>query len=373
MKILLIVVRIIVGVLFIFSGLVKANDPSGLSYKMEEFFDVWGWSFLNTYSLAFALLMNTFEIVAGVAVLLGWRMKLFSWLLLVLIIFFTFLTGYAVLNPDKIKTCGCFGDCLPLTPIQSFWKDVILTVLILFIFIKRKVIRPAFSATVNAGILSLTVVFCIIAQWYVLKHLPVVDCLPYKAGNNIIEKMKIPEGAVPDSFSINFKYKKDGKDVEFDMNNFPADFNDSTYKFVDRYQKLVRQGTALAPITDFSFSSLSGTDTTTAILSQPGVYVLLFLKDANTAEKDWAKNALEVARTCQQKQLPFFVVTATTAAAQQQLQNSNINFLRCDATVIKTAARANPTYIVMKQANVIAKYANADYEKAIAKINLMGK
>lgn len=369
MKVLLTIVRIIVGVLFIFSGLVKANDPSGLSYKMQEFFDVWGWSFLNNYSLAFALLMNTFEIVAGVAVLLGWRMKLFSWLLLLLIIFFTFLTGYAVLHPDKIKSCGCFGDCLPLTPMQSFIKDLILTVLILFIFIKRRIVRPVFSTTANAVLLTLSVLFCAVAQAYVLKHLPVIDCLPYKAGNDILEKMKLPKGAVPDSFAINFKYKKAGKDVEFDVNNFPADFNDTTYQFVDRYQKLIRPGSGLAPITDFNLTSLSGTDTTAAILHQQSPYVLLFLKDANTAEKDWTKHATDVATACEQKLIPFFIVTATVDAAQQQLPGTNnIQFLKCDATAIKTAARVNPTYIVLKQAVVLAKYADDDYKKAIGQV-----
>src|ERR1700687_1509297 len=90
--------RLIVGVLFIFSGLIKANDPLGLSYKMQEFFEVWNFNWLNNYTLAFSIVMIVFEIIAGVAILLGWRMKLFSWLLLVLIIFFTFLTGYAYLS-----------------------------------------------------------------------------------------------------------------------------------------------------------------------------------------------------------------------------------------------------------------------------------
>src|SRR3954468_9240530 len=103
MKTLLTIVRIVVGILFIFSGLIKANDPMGLSYKMQEFFEVWGLNFLDNYTLAFILIMNAFEIVAGVAVLVGWRMRLFSWLLLLLIIFFTFLTGYALFS-GKIKT-----------------------------------------------------------------------------------------------------------------------------------------------------------------------------------------------------------------------------------------------------------------------------
>ena len=128
MKYLLTISRIIVGILFIFSGLIKANDPLGLSYKMQEFFEVWGWHSLNDYTLAFSVLMIAFEIIAGVAVLVGWQMRLFSWLLLLLIIFFTFLTGYALFS-GKIKECGCFGDCIPLQANQSFLKDLLLLVI----------------------------------------------------------------------------------------------------------------------------------------------------------------------------------------------------------------------------------------------------
>ncbi|GEO08921.1 BT_3928 family protein [Segetibacter aerophilus] len=368
MKIVIAAIRIIVGVLFIFSGLIKANDPTGLSYKMQEFFEVWGIDFLNDYTLAFAIIMNAFEIVAGVAVLLGWRMKLFSWLLLILIIFFTFLTGYALFS-GKIKTCGCFGDCIPLTAIQSFIKDLILLVLIIVIFIARDAIVPLFKNVVSTSLIALTVLFCIISQWYVLTHLPVVDCLAYKTGNNIIEKMKVPEGAVSDSFAIKFKYKKAGKEVVFDSDHFPDDFDESTYTFVDRVQELVRPGTATAPINDFILYGDSGEDTTMAILNQPGYYVMLFTKDANQAEKDWNKNAAQVAATCFEKKIPFFIVTATTDAARSQLNNvQNVQYLKCDATVIKTAGRVNPTYVIMKQATVEGKYANVDYEKVIKQV-----
>lgn len=372
-KVLLIITRIIIGILFIFSGLVKANDPLGLSYKMQEFFEVWGLSSFNDYTLFFALIMNTFEIVAGVAVLLGWRMKLFSWLLLALIIFFTFLTGYAVLS-GKIKVCGCFGDCIPLTAQQSFIKDLFLLVLIVIIFYKRAVIKPFWSSAVNGLLILCSLLFCIVLQWYVLKHLPVVDCLPYKTGNNIVEKMKIPEGAMPDSFAINFKYRKAGKDVEFDMDHFPDDFNDSTYQFVERVQKLIRPGTATAAINDFSLRSMTGNDTTLAILNQPGPYVMLFLRDISSAKKGWENNVPVIAAACRQKNIPFFVVSAVADRAQEQLREiKDINYLKCDATVIKTAARENPTYIVMKQANILGKYADADFKKAENKIKALGE
>ncbi len=372
--ILLLLSRIIVGLLFVFSGLVKANDPLGLSYKMQEFFEVWGIHSLNDYTLMFALVMNTFEIVAGVAVLLAWRMRFFSWMLLLLIIFFTFLTGYALLS-GKIKTCGCFGDCIPLTALQSFIKDLILFALILFIFTYRRAILPYLSSGTNGGIVLLTMFACIVLQWYVLKHLPIVDCLPYKTGNNILQQMKTPEGSVPDSFAINFKYKKDGQIVQFDMDHFPDDFNDTTYEYIDRTQVLVRPGTGKAAITDFNLTSLSGTDTTQSILSQNNEYVLCFLKDLKSAKVGWQNDLPVVLAACEKKRIPFYIVTAAATIVVpyfEQLKNvrlKNITFVKADATVIKTVARENPTYIIMSQANILAKYAAADWRKALSEIN----
>src|SRR4026208_1485030 len=148
MKLSVNIARIIVGVLFIFSGLIKATDPLGLSYKMQEFFDLWGLTRFNSWTLSLSVIMNAFEIIAGFALLLGWRIRLFSWLLLLLIIFFTFLTGYAYFS-GKFKNCGCFGDCIPLTPRVSFIKDLVLLGLIMFLFANRGRIKPFFPEKVN--------------------------------------------------------------------------------------------------------------------------------------------------------------------------------------------------------------------------------
>ena len=127
MKYFLWLLRIVVGVLFIFSGLVKANDPLGLSYKMEEFFDVLQLTFLSHYALAFSILMIVFEIVSGVALVLGYAYKVFSFLMLLLIAFFTFLTAFALYS-GKIKECGCFGDCIKISNTDTFYKDVALLI-----------------------------------------------------------------------------------------------------------------------------------------------------------------------------------------------------------------------------------------------------
>ena len=357
----LIVVRWIVGLLFIFSGLVKANDPLGLSYKMQEFFEAWNMHFLNDYTLVFSLIMNVFEVLAGVAVIIGWRMKLFSWLLLLLIIFFSFLTGYALFS-GKIKTCGCFGDCLPLTPAQSFTKDLILFVLILILFINR---RKIFTALHPVAALALLIVCVVSVSWlqaYAMKHLPVVDCLPYKKGNNILQQMQPPPNAVQDSVVMIFHYLTDGKALEYTAENLPEDL-DSTYEFIDRTDKVVRKGNATPPIADFALFSLNEADTTSALLHSNDKYVMLFAKDLSTFDK-WMNDDFEnFLQQLQQKHIRFYIVTADRQSAEKLIGSLPADILLCDATVIKTAARVNSTYFVMHGADVVDKFSYADLKK----------
>ena len=363
--------RIFVGILFIFSGLIKANDPLGLSYKMQEFFEVWNFHWLDHYTLAFSVIMIVFEIVAGVAILLGWRMKLFSWLLLLLIIFFTFLTGYAYLS-GKVKECGCFGNCIPLTSGQSFAKDLILLVLILFLFAYKKSIKAFLPQTLSMAVLVLATVASFSFQWFVLQHLPVVDCLPYKVGANIIEGLKTPPGAIPDSTVISFVYKKDGKEIEFTADQFPKDFGDS-YVFVKRYDKLIRKGNAEPAIKDFVLIPSSGNDTTQAILEQAGYKLFFFVKEMENNSPSWAKEFNVILTFAKSKHIPVYFITADEEGMQSFVDKNalshNVTILKCDATAIKTAARVNPTLYFIKGALIIHKWAGADFEKAIVNLN----
>ncbi|MEI6523595.1 MAG: DoxX family protein, partial [Bacteroidota bacterium] len=152
MKYIVAICRILVGVLFIISGLIKANDPIGFSYKLQEYFEVFGMEFFVPFALTLSVLITVFEIVCGVATLIGSRMKLFSWLLLLMIIFFTFLTFYSAYF-NKVTDCGCFGDALHLTPWQSFTKDIVLLVWILPIFLWRNKIQPLFSSKLDNGLI----------------------------------------------------------------------------------------------------------------------------------------------------------------------------------------------------------------------------
>src|SRR5579871_1739386 len=371
MKLLVNISRIIVGVLFIFSGLIKANDPLGLSYKMQEFFEVWNIHWLDHFTLAFSLLMIVFEIVAGVAVLLGWRMRLFSWLLLLLIIFFTFLTGYAYLS-GKIKECGCFGNCIPLTAGESFTKDIVLLVLILFLFAYRNKIKPIVSQMPSIAILIIATVASFSFQWFVLQHLPVVDCLPYKIGANIIDGTKPPPGAIPDSTVISFVYNKSGKEIEFTADKFPKDF-DSTYKFVKRYDKLIRKGNAEPAIKDFILTTLSGTDSTQAVLEQKGYKLFLFAKELPETNPSWNKEFSAIYTFAKSKHVPVYFITADAESMQSFVEKNalteNIAVLKCDATAIKTASRVNPTLYLLKGSVILKKWAGPDFGDAILAMN----
>ncbi|HNA18060.1 MAG TPA: DoxX family membrane protein, partial [Ferruginibacter sp.] len=283
MKIIVNIARVLVGCLFIFSGLVKAIDPLGLAYKMQEFFEVWAASgylkgmmdLLYDQALLFSVLMIALEVLLGVALLLGWRLKPVSWFLLALTLFFTFLTSY-VLFSGKIRACGCFGDCIPLTPVQTFTKDLVLLLLVLIILLFGRYVTPLFPPKVNGWLVMGSLLAVAGLQWYVLRHLPVVDCLPFRSGNNILELRKMPKDAVPDKYDYVFVYSKNGEKKEFRVNALP----DSTWVFVERKQTLVQKGKNNIPlINDFILKTQDGTDTTEAILNTPGTYYLLFIKD----------------------------------------------------------------------------------------------
>ncbi|MBK7099955.1 MAG: DoxX family protein [Sphingobacteriales bacterium] len=370
MKLLVNILRIIIGVFFIFSGLLKANDPLGLSYKMEEFFTVWGMSGLNSLALSLSVLMIAFEIIAGAALLIGWRPKLVSWLLLLLIVFFTFLTGYAALS-GKFKTCGCMGDCIPIPSAVSFYKDVLLLALILIVFFNFKYIKPLFPTKVNITLLVLSVIFSFASQWYTLNYLSVADCLPFKKGNSIPQMMEIPKNAVSDSTAITFVYEKNGKELEFSADDFPEDFNEDSYKFIKRYDKVVRPGVNnIPPITGFVLTDRQGIDFTNSVLGAKKALVL-FLEDIKSAGTNWIADFEKIYEKGREKGFDVYVITSTRPDAEKAFANTKlkeITVLNGDRTMIRTAARTNPALLLLNNGVVAEKWSYREFGGAIDKI-----
>jgi uncharacterized membrane protein YphA (DoxX/SURF4 family) len=360
MKNLVTIVRILVGLLFIFSGLVKANDPLGLSFKMQEFFEIWDMSRFDSWTLLFSVLMNAFEIIAGFALLFGWRIRLFTWLLLLLILFFTFLTGYTYIT-GKPANCGCFGDCIPITPATSFLKDLVLLIMIGFLFWQQRYIQPLFSSRTNTILMLLVTIFSFGFQWYTLNYLPVVDCLPYKKGNNINEKMKMPANAIPDSTVITFVYEKDGKTVEFTADKFPADFKTPPYIFKSRYDKVIRKGkNNEPPIKGFVLSGNTDIDSTQIILEHPST-ILVFIENFSVPVSKWKDGLEKVYAVAKSKNIPVYVVTGNMLEARQQFAGTafaDIPILKCDYTAIRTAARTSPCLYLLKAGTIEGKWSH---------------
>ena len=358
------IARVLVGLLFIFSGLIKANDPLGLSYKMQEFFELWGMEQFNSRTLLMSVLMNAFEIMAGFALLLGWRIRLFSWLLLAMIVFFTFLTGYAYLS-GKFSNCGCFGDCIPITPRISFLKDILLLVLIVILFWKRDLIKPLFSYRVNTFVMAAITVLSFGIQWYTLTYLPFLDCLPMKKGSHIPRQMSIPPGSRPDSFAIRFIYEKGGKQYEFSASELPDDL--ASYHFVDRVDKLVRKGNAEPALKGFTLTGITKTDSTMAVMNLPYA-VLLFCENFNEPVTRWKEEFEAVYAEATRRKIPAWIVTTQPEKAGEIIKGTafaSIPVFSCDYTAMRTAARTNPCLYILKKGTVAGKWSRAGFDNAI--------
>lgn len=404
MKISVNIARVLVGLLFIFSGLVKANDPLGLSYKMHDFFEIWGMTKFNSWTLLMSVLMNAFEIIAGFALLFGWRIRLFTWLLLLLIIFFTFLTGYTVIT-GKPHNCGCFGDCLPITALTSFLKDLVLLALIVFLFIKKDLIKPLFREKISTISMFGITALAFGMQWYVLTYLPFVDCLPFKKGNNISEKRQMPANAIPDKVIITYNYLKDAEvfvfpadsvpadvktrglvfakkdSVEVDSVNyrqvviytkkgtgtnvnvvapdFPADFTTTNHKYIliDKKEDRIEGKNNKIPISGFDLFGVTNVDSTDIILSQPYA-VFILCEDFSVPVSKWQGKFDKLYPELKAKNIPAYLITGRPEQAATEISKtsfSDIQVLRCDTKAIQTAARTNPCFFLIKQGTVIDK------------------
>jgi len=365
MKYLLWLLRIVVGVLFIFSGLIKANDPLGLSYKMDEFFEVWHMYWAMPYSLGLSVAMIAFEIIAGVALLVGYGFRLFSFLLLLLTTFFTFLTAYVYLT-DKIKECGCFGDCIKISNAETFWKDVILLVLVLILFAFRKRIRPIFSGYPSVAVLVLTTFFAFGVQWWTLEHLPVYDCLPYKEGANLWEKSQLPPGSEPAVYETMLTYEKDGVKKDFTMSDYP--WQDSSWKYVDTKTKLIKEATGEIAIKDFSITDYDGNDQTQNILRADGYVFLLFVRNTDKARTDNLDRLKKMADEAEAADIPLYILSSDNQQRTLEfLQRHNlVKFpaFAVDGTASKTGMRTNPGLMLLHDGTVQKKWSFRDYPRS---------
>ena len=353
MKFITQVFRIFVGVLFIISGLIKLNDPIGFSFKLEEYFGptVLDLPVFIPYALVIAIFVVIYEVLLGVFLLLGFKTKFTLWSLLLMILFFTFLTFYSAYF-NKVTDCGCFGDALKLTPWQSFGKDIILLGLILFIFFKEKFITPLFNSNILKFSALFSLMFCMWFAYYVLNHLPFIDFRPFKIGNNIEEKMILPLDAPKDIIDYNWEFEINGKkEIITTRGSYPK----STGQFINVTTEVVQKGYE-PPIHDFSIE-LNGNDYTKQFFKEPKLVVFI-LYSIDKTEGSGIEYLVNAKREAIKKGYKVIGLSASSEKEINQIKEAydfDLDFYFCDETALKTIIRSNPGVLVLNEGTIAEK------------------
>jgi uncharacterized membrane protein YphA (DoxX/SURF4 family) len=354
--------RIFVGLLFIFSGLVKINDPLGFSYKLQEYFDVFHMTFLYPLALTIAIVLCAMEIIFGFGLIIGVRSVKIAWGLLLLIVFFAFLTFYSAFF-KVVQTCGCFGDAIPLTPWQSFSKDLFLLALIIIIFKQRRKIYPVFSAKTGDRALLIATIVSLAIGWYTYSFLPVVDFLAYKVGANIPGEMKIPPGAQPDQYEQTFhlKNKKTGKTKVMSNTDYMKSgiWKDNDWEVGATESRLVKKGFT-PKILDLSIHDAQGNDYTNELLSNPYNNLVIVAYDLTHTNADAIESLNALSINLKQNFNTTTVMLTSTApqAAEAFAKEHKLAFdiFYVDDVPLKEMVRASPGMLLLKSGTVINKW-----------------
>ncbi|MDO5654694.1 MAG: DoxX family protein [Flavobacteriaceae bacterium] len=347
----------IVGLLFIFSGLVKTIDPIGFSIKLEEYFSpsVFDLPFLMNLALPLAIFFVIFEVVLGVLLILGIYKRFTLWSLLILIIFFSFLTFYSAYF-NKVTDCGCFGDAIKLTPWESFFKDIILLVMIVVLWFGQKFIKPLFVKSFATYITLAVFLICAYIAFHGIYHLPLIDFRPYAVGKNIPDGMKSAEelGLNPPRIETQYflKNKLNNQKITLSQDKY---INDKSYwesgtpwEIEKTDSKVVEKGYE-PPIHDFVIDCGDNGDMTYHYLAKPKL-VLIVTSVPFKASAQGLNRVSQFAESLKSKDYEILSV------ASDEARIANIPNCFMDPTTLKTMIRSNPGIILIKHGTVVGKY-----------------
>ena len=355
--------RTLLAITFLFSGFVKAVDPLGTVYKIEDYLKAFGGICTDLLPLAgaAAVMLILVECLLGWAMLLNVQSKWTSWLSLVFYVIMTPLRLWIALT-NPVSDCGCFGDALVLTNWQTFWKNIVLLTLVIILLICHKAIPQLFIGWMELIIALLALISGGWIMFYSYTHLPPMDFRPYKIGNNIPELMEIPEDAEPDVYETTLIYAtEDGVEQEFTLENYPK--GDSTWIFVDQRSVLVKKGYE-APIHDFEILTMNFDDITYDILESEQPVTLVAMYDLKKTDRRQISKLLALKAQCINRMLPIYFLTGSGeddiyAFAEEigmEMEEAEEIFCTIDPVTLKTVVRANPGVFVVQNGVIIDKY-----------------
>jgi len=355
--------RVAVGLLFIFSGLIKANDPLGFSYKLQEYFEVFHITFLNSLALIIAILLCALEMLLGFALLIGIRINAVAWGLLLLIIFFGFLTFYSAFF-KVVQTCGCFGDAIPLTPWQSFSKDIVLLLLVLALFFNRSKMQLIVHQRMENTLLIAALILSVGVGVYTYNFLPVIDFLPYKVGANLPDEMKTPPGAQPDEYELTYQLKNKSTGATKTMTDKDylktGIWKDQNWQVKGEPERRLVKAGFTPKIRDLSIQNAQGDNYTHELLSNPFYSLWIVAYDLRHTDTD-ALNRLNALAINLTQNYNIRTVLLTSASAEQATAFAKEHHLiseifYADEVPLKSMVRANPGIMLMKNGMVVNKW-----------------
>lgn len=353
-------IRIVVGILFVYSGYVKLIDPKGSGYKFTEYFEIFSLDFLIPYALPFAIFLIIVETMLGIMLLVGYKSKLTIWSLAAIMIVFLFLTFYSAYT-GKVTDCGCFGDAIKISAWETFYKNVIFMVLIIWLLLNTKYVRPFYSSKLSGAISILFLLASGFITYYVLNHLPLIDFRPFAVGKHIPSQMMYPEDAKKDVFDITFIYNVDGVDKEFKESEKPWEIKGAV--FVDRKTTLIEKGYE-PPIHDFTLEK-NGVDLTEQLM-QLEKLMLIVSYNISKANSENFHNIKIVTDKALNNGYTVYLITASPKEDFEAIKtefNLDFDMLFCDETTLKTIIRSNPGIVTINKGTIEGKWSYNDYDK----------
>jgi len=347
--------RLLIGGVFIFSGLVKAVDPVGFALKIEEYLASFGLEGLQAFSSILSFNIIAVEFALGVCILMGVYRRYSTFLVLLFMAFMTPLTLYLALF-DPVSDCGCFGDAVIITNWETFYKNVVLLAASIFIFIYNQRIFSFFTHKAYWFVGLFAYLFCIGFSYRNYYHLPIIDFRPYKIGANIPYLMSIPEDAPEDEYTYSFIYEKDGVKKEFGLNNYPAD--DPDWTFVESKTELVKEG-YVPPITSFDLYNEEGDNLSEEILNNDQAVFLLILSKVEKANDERIDDINNVYDYAVDKHIPFYAVSGSSVSEIEiwsDRTGAEYPFLIADETFLKTIIRSNPGLLLLRSGTILKKW-----------------
>ena len=351
------VARTVVGLTFILSGLVKAIDPLGTQYKIQDYLAAIppSLSLPDMLTLLMSVSLSMVEFTLGAFMLTAISRRLTARLTLLFMVVMTAVTVWIYIA-DPVKDCGCFGDALTLTNLETLLKNIVLLALAALVAWRPTHIGRLMSRSNQMLLGQMLMVTPVALSFWCLYDLPLIDFRPYHIGADIKAGMEIPEGAEQPVFDTTFIMEKDGERREFTLDNYP----DSTWTFVDSKTVTVKEG-YVPPIHDFSITAADGEDITDMVLGREGYTFLLISPDLDKADDQNFGDIDQIYEFCQDNSIPFYCLTASTEKSQQHWQNitgAEYPFCMTDATTLKTMIRSNPGLMLLEKGIVRGKWSH---------------